>query len=66
MQTQLNTAIAGRLDRRGEDGQATAEYALLTGVVALVVGLVAAWAAGTGKVSALLDAVFEGLIRAAA
>lgn len=50
---------------RNEAGQATAEYALVTGVVALVVGLVAAWAAGTGKVSALLDAVFDGLVRAA-
>ncbi|NOX28937.1 MAG: hypothetical protein GXP35_02625 [Actinobacteria bacterium] len=48
-----------------ERGQATAEYALLTGVVALVIALVAAWAAGTGKVGRLLDVVFDGLIRAA-
>ncbi|MCB0992918.1 MAG: hypothetical protein KDB16_18215 [Acidimicrobiales bacterium] len=50
---------------KDEAGQATAEYALVTGVVALVVGLAAAWAAGTGKVSSLLDAVFDGLVRAA-
>ena len=48
-----------------ESGQATAEYALLTGVIALVIALVAAWATSTGKVAALLDAVFDGLIRAA-
>ena len=48
-----------------ESGQATAEYALLTGVVALIIALVAAWAAGTGKVGQLLDVVFDGLIRAA-
>ena len=51
--------------RRDESGQATAEYALLTGVIALVIALVAAWATSTGKVAALLDAVFDGLIRAA-
>jgi len=45
-----------------EKGQATAEYALLTGVVALIIAL---WAAGTGKVGQLLDVVFDGLIRAA-
>lgn len=50
---------------RDETGQATAEYALLTGVIALVIALVAAWATGTGRVAALLDAVFDGLIRAA-
>lgn len=51
--------------RRDERGQATAEYALLTGAIALVVALVAAWATSTGRVAALLDAVFDGLIRAA-
>ncbi len=48
-----------------EAGQTTAEYALLTGTVALVLALVAAWATSTGKVAALLDAVFDGLISAA-
>ena len=50
---------------RDEAGQATAEYALLTGAIALVIALVAAWATSTGKVAALLDAVFDGLVRAA-
>lgn len=50
---------------RDEEGQTTAEYALVTGAVALVLALVAGWAAGTGKVAALLDAVFDGLIGAA-
>jgi Flp pilus assembly pilin Flp len=48
-----------------EAGQATAEYALLTGAVALILALVAAWATSTGKVAALLDAVFDRLISAA-
>jgi len=46
----------------GQDGQATAEYALLTGAVAVILALVTAWATSTGKVSALLDAVFDNLI----
>jgi Flp pilus assembly pilin Flp len=45
-----------------QDGQATAEYALLTGAVAVILALVTAWATSTGKVSALLDAVFDNLI----
>lgn len=48
-----------------ETGQATAEYALLTGAIALILALVSAWATSTGKVGALLDAVFDGLISAA-
>ena len=50
---------------RNELGQATAEYALLTGAIALILALVAAWATSTGKIAALLDAVFDGLISAA-
>jgi Flp pilus assembly pilin Flp len=62
----MSRNVAPRWRReRDETGQATAEYALLTGAVALILGLVAAWAAGTGKVAALLDAVFDGLIGAA-
>ena len=45
-----------------QDGQATAEYALLIGAVAVILALVTAWATSTGKVSALLDAVFDNLI----
>jgi len=51
--------------RCDEGGQATAEYALLTGAIALILALVSAWATSTGKVGALLDAVFDGLISVA-
>ena len=49
----------------GEEGQTTAEYALLTGAMALILGLVAAWAASTGKIGGLLDTVFDSLIGSA-
>ncbi|GEM_PF-4458814 len=52
-------------DETGEDGQTTAEYALLTGAMALILGLVAAWAASTGKIGGLLDTVFDSLIGSA-
>jgi len=54
-----------RPTRGDESGQATAEYALLTGAIALILALVSAWATSTGKVGALLDAVFDGLISVA-
>ncbi len=44
-------------------GQTTAEYALLTGAIALLVAAVTAWATSTGKVGQLLDAVFNYLTR---
>jgi len=50
---------------RDERGQTTAEYALITGAMALVFGLVAAWAASTGKIGQLLDTVFNQLVRVA-
>jgi hypothetical protein len=55
------------LQRRPADerGQSTAEYALLTAVMALVLGLVAAWAAGSGRIEQLLDTVFGRLVDAA-
>jgi len=56
---------APRLPSIDEAGQATAEYALLTGAIALILALVSAWATSTGKVGALLDAVFDGLISVA-
>lgn len=64
--TMLNT-VSSRFSPidRNELGQATAEYALLTGAIALILALVAAWATSTGKIAALLDAVFDGLISAA-
>ena len=49
---------------RDERGQATAEYTLLTGAIALVITAVAAWAASTGKIARLLDVVFDHLVRA--
>jgi Flp pilus assembly pilin Flp len=49
----------------GERGQTTAEYALITGAMALVFGLVAAWAASTGKIGQLLDTVFNQLVQVA-
>ena len=47
-----------------ESGQTTAEYALLTGAIALVVAAVTAWATSTGKIGSLLDSVFNYLVKA--
>ncbi len=44
-----------------ERGQATTEYALLLLGVAAVALLVAAWAADSGQVGALLDRVFQAI-----
>ncbi|WP_420437420.1 Flp family type IVb pilin [Candidatus Poriferisodalis sp.] len=52
---------AGEAD---EAGQTTAEYALLTGAIALLVAAVTAWATSTGKIGRLLDAVFNYLTKA--
>lgn len=53
---------AATADRRGERGQATAEYALvLLGAAALAL-LLGAWAAKSGKVGELFDAVIGRLI----
>ena len=52
-----------RLDH-GQAGQTTAEYALLTGAIALLVAAVTAWATSTGKIGRLLDAVFNYLTKA--
>lgn len=43
-------------------GQATAEYALVIVGAATIAGLVLAWAAGTGKISRLLNAVLDSVI----
>ncbi|MDG2113672.1 MAG: hypothetical protein P8N02_13780 [Actinomycetota bacterium] len=56
--------IIDDVGERDERGQATAEYALLTGAIALVITAVAAWAASTGKIGRLLDLVFDHLARA--
>ena len=52
------------VDQTDEAGQTTAEYALLTGAIALLVAAVTAWATSTGKIGRLLDAVFNYLTRA--
>ncbi len=57
------TAATKPSESRGDEGQATAEYALLTGAIALVITAVTAWAASTGKIARLLDLVFDHLAR---
>jgi len=57
----LLTALA----RRGDEGQATAEYALVLLGAALVALLLIAWATaggGAGKIGQLLDAVLDTII----
>ena len=53
------------LVRRGDDGQATAEYALVLLGAALVALLLIAWATaggGAGKIGQLLDSVLDTII----
>lgn len=45
-----------------EAGQATAEYALVVLGAAAIAALVLAWAAGTGKITSLLNAVIDAVI----
>jgi hypothetical protein len=54
--------VAGRIDRRAS-GQATAEYALVLLGAASIALLVVAWAARSGRVGDLLDAVFNTIGR---
>lgn len=49
-------------DRSSERGQATAEYALVLLGAAAVALMLAAWAAQTGKLGELFDAVVDQLI----
>ena len=55
---------ADHLHPSSQAGQTTAEYALLTGAIALLVAAVTAWATSTGKIGRLLDAVFNYLTKA--
>lgn len=48
--------------RRGEDGQTTAEYALVLLGVAAIALLVVAWAADSNKIGRLLDSVLDSII----
>ncbi|MGH1504602.1 MAG: DUF4244 domain-containing protein [Acidimicrobiales bacterium] len=45
-----------------EAGQATAEYALVIVGAATIAALLIAWAAGTGAIDRLLDAVLDAVI----
>jgi hypothetical protein len=47
---------------RGDEGQATAEYALVLLGAAAVALVFAAWAMKSGKVAALLDAVMDKIL----
>jgi hypothetical protein len=48
--------------QRGQRGQATAEYALVLLGVAAIALLLTAWAARSGKIGELFDAVVDSLI----
>ena len=52
----------GALRRRGDAGQASAEYALVLLGVAAVALLVSAWAAKTDGIGRLFDAVMDKLV----
>jgi Flp pilus assembly pilin Flp len=48
---------------RDEDGQTTAEYALVLLGAASVALLIAMWAKSSGKVGRLLDGIFDSLVK---
>lgn len=60
----LHAAPTQAAPPRDECGQTTAEYALLTGAIALLVAAVATWATSTGKIGQLMDAVFRNVVKA--
>lgn len=47
---------------RSEDGQATAEYALVMLAAAAIAGLLLAWATSTDAVGRLMNAVVDALL----
>ncbi len=57
----VQAALTRALARRGDRGQATAEYALVILGAAAVALLVIGWATSTGKISELLDAVIDSV-----
>jgi hypothetical protein len=59
------TRAAGRCHRRlaGQDGQTSAEYALVLLGAAGVALLVGAWAGQTDRIGKLFDSVFDGVIK---
>ncbi|WP_426571002.1 DUF4244 domain-containing protein [Aquihabitans sp. McL0605] len=56
------TFIHRRLRPAGQRGQATAEYALVLLGAAAIALLLAAWAAKSGAISRLFDAVVDQLV----
>ncbi len=56
---QAAASVAARRIVRSERGQATTEYALVLLGAAAVAVLVIGWAAKSGKIGELLDAVFD-------
>jgi hypothetical protein len=58
----VHRAVAGWLLRRADEGQTTAEYALVLLAAAGVALLVIAWATRSGKVGQLLNAVMDSII----
>ena len=56
-------SLVGRRLVRSERGQATAEYALVLLGAAAVAVLLMGWAAKSGAIGDLLDAVFETVTR---
>ncbi len=56
------TTATARRSRPREAGQATAEYALVVLGAAAIAGLFIAWAAGTGRIADLLNAVIDAVI----
>ena len=60
---QLNAARLSRRCIRSERGQATAEYALVLLGAAAVAVLLMGWAARSGKIGDLLNAVFDTVTR---
>lgn len=57
----IMSTMAGGRPRRGERGQATAEYALVVLGAATVAMLLIAWATSTGKVSTLLNKMVDSV-----
>lgn len=59
---QMLHALIATQGRRRQEGQATAEYALVILGAATLAGLVLAWASSTGRVARLLNAVLDSVI----
>ncbi len=57
-----SSVVSRTAGRWTQAGQATAEYALVILGAASLAGLVLAWAAGTGRITKLLNAVLDSVI----